>query len=65
MLEFWKSRITVLSLIFVRDFWVNSLIDTSLKGWNNEVIQQVFSPDIANIILRTPGLDHVVEDKLI
>lgn len=30
---------------------MSSLIDTTRKGWNQEVFHQVFSPDIANSIL--------------
>ena len=50
---------------FVRGFSVSSLMNTSSKGWNQEVIQQVFSSDIADSILRTPLLDQVREDNLI
>ena len=32
----------------VRDFPVNSLMNTSSNGWNEEVIQQVFSSNIAD-----------------
>jgi hypothetical protein len=35
------------------------------KTWNIDVIQQVFSPDFASSILRTPLIDQVQEDKLI
>ena len=50
---------------FVRDFSVSSLMNTTPKGWNQEVIQQVFSSDIADSILRTPLIDQVVDDRLI
>jgi len=50
---------------FMRDFSVSSLMDVSTKGWNQEVIQQVFSPDIADSIIRTRLLDQVVDDRLI
>ena len=50
---------------FVQNFTVQSLIDASHKRWNSDVVQQVFSPDIAALILRTPLLDQVVEDSLV
>jgi len=50
---------------FVRDFSVSSLMNTLSKGWNQEVIQQVFSSNIANSILRTLLFDEVMDDKLI
>jgi len=50
---------------FVRDFFVSSLMNTSSKGWNQKVIQQVFSSNIADSILQTPLVDQVVDDRLI
>jgi hypothetical protein len=44
---------------------VSSLMNDSSKCWNQEVIQQVFSSDIADYILRTLLLDMVVDDRLI
>jgi len=38
---------------------------TCSKGWNQDVIQQVFSYDIANSILRIQLFDQVVDDRLI
>jgi len=40
-------------------------MNTSTKGWNREVIQQVFSPDISDYILWTTLLNQVVDDRLI
>jgi hypothetical protein len=50
---------------FVRDFSVSSMMNTSSKGWKQEVIRQVFSFDIADSILRTPLIDRVMDDRLI
>jgi len=50
---------------FVSGFSVSSLIDHSSKTWNYDVIQQVFSPDIAVSIVRTPPVAQVAEDKLV
>jgi hypothetical protein len=41
------------------------LIDTAAKGWNVDVIQQVFSPEDTRRILDTPLIDQVTEDRLI
>ena len=43
---------------FVCDFPVDSLMDTNSKSWNDDVVKQVFSEDIA-YILNTPLFDQV------
>jgi len=50
---------------FVQNFTVNSLMNLYDKSWNEEVIRQVFSVDIADKILHTPLIAHVQEDRLI
>jgi len=54
----------ILGAHYVRNFSVNSMIDTSCKSWNNDLVQ-VFSADIAYTILRTPLLEQVPNDKFI
>jgi hypothetical protein len=44
---------------------VQSLIDTTAKAWNVNVIQQVFSPEITRRILDTPLIDQVTDDRLV
>jgi hypothetical protein len=44
---------------------VQSLINTTTKTWNMSVIHQRFTPETARLILKTPLVDHVVEDRLI
>jgi len=55
----------IVEVNFVRDFPVNSLMNTSSNGWNEVVIQQVFCSNIANSFLRTLLIDQVVDDRLI
>ena len=50
---------------FVRDFTVDSLMDTNSKSWNGDLVKQVFSEDIATSILNAPLFDQVPNDKLI
>jgi ribonuclease HI len=44
---------------------VQSLIDTTDKTWNWDVVYQTFSPEVANSILNTPLVGQVTEDGLI
>jgi len=44
---------------FVRDFAVNSLLEGTSKRWNEHLIRQVFSQDIASSILNTPLVTQV------
>ncbi|KAK2358306.1 hypothetical protein QL285_095501 [Trifolium repens] len=44
---------------------VQSLIDTTDKTWNWDVVNQTFSPEVANSILNTPLVGQVTEDGLI
>jgi len=39
---------------FVRDFTVKSLLEENSKRWNEPLIRQVFSHDIASAIINTP-----------
>lgn len=56
---------TVNGAHFVQNFTVNSLIEDTTKRWNEQVIRQVFSPDIATAILHTPLFSQVQHDRLI
>jgi len=38
---------------FVREFVVNSLLEEHEKRWNEPLIRQYFSPDIASFIIHT------------
>jgi len=44
---------------------VSIMMNTSTKGCNQEVIQQVLSPDLPDSILQTLLLDQVVDGRLI
>jgi len=44
---------------FVHNFIVNSLMNLYDKSWNEQVVRQVFSDDIANKILHTPLIFQV------
>jgi hypothetical protein len=44
---------------------VQSLIDTTAKVWNSDVIQHVFSPEDTRRILDTPLIDQVIDDRLV
>lgn len=55
----------IVGVNFVRDFHMNSLMNSSSNGWNEEVIQQVFSFNTAESFRRTLLLDQVVDDRLI
>jgi hypothetical protein len=44
---------------------VQSLIDTTTKVWNSDVIQHVFSPEDTGRILDTPLIDQVIDDRLV
>jgi hypothetical protein len=45
--------------------YVQSLINTTTKTWNLGVIQQVFSPEDVRLILNTPLVKSVGEDRLV
>jgi hypothetical protein len=49
----------------ITDPSVQSLINTTTKTWNLSVVQQGFTPEIARLILNTPLVDQVVDDRLI
>jgi hypothetical protein len=44
---------------------VQSLINSTTKTWNRDVVQQVFSPAHSTAILNTPLIDQVADDILI
>jgi ribonuclease HI len=50
---------------YVRDFTVHNLISEHGKVWNEPLIRQVFSTDIADAILHTPLFEQVTNDRLI
>jgi len=50
---------------FVHNFTVNSLMNLYDKSWNEQVVRQVFSDDIANKILHTALISQVDEDRII
>lgn len=50
---------------FVQNITINNLMNLYDKSWNEKVIRQVFSVDIAEKILQTPLLGQVPEDCLI
>jgi hypothetical protein len=50
---------------FVRDFMVDSLMDTNSKSWNGDLLKQVFSKDITTSILNMPLINHVPNYKLV
>ena len=50
---------------FVHNFTINSLMNLYDKSWNEQVVRQVFSDDIANKILHTPLISQVDEDRII
>jgi len=50
---------------FVHNFTINSLMNLYDKSWNEQVVRQVFSVDIADKILHTPLISQVDEDKII
>jgi len=50
---------------FVHNYTVNSLMNLNDKSWNEQVIRQVFSVDIADKILHTPLIAPVAEDRIL
>jgi len=44
----------ILGAHYVHNFTINSLMNLYDKSWNEQVVRQVFSDDIANKILHTP-----------
>jgi len=55
----------ILGSHFVHNFTINILMNLHDKSWNEQVVRQVFSADIANKILHTPLISQVEEDKII
>jgi len=55
----------ILGAHFICDFTVDSLIDDKSKRWNEVLEWQVFSNDIAYVVLNTPLFDQVQNDLLI
>lgn len=54
-----------LKIIVVQNFKINSLMNMYDKSWNEHLIKQVFSMDIADKILHTPLISQVEDDRLI
>jgi len=54
-----------LGAYYLRNFFLNILIDTSCKNWNHDFVRQVFSVDIASAIFSTLLREQVTNDKLI
>jgi len=50
---------------FVQNVTLNSLMNLYDKSWNEDVVRQVFSVDIADKILHTPLISQVQDDRLI
>ena len=50
---------------FVRNMSINSLMDPTTKRWNEHVVREVFSEDLAAKVLNTPLYEQVQHDKLI
>jgi len=44
---------------------INSLMDPYFKRWNEPVVRQVFSEDLASKILNTPLFEQIQQDTLI
>jgi len=43
----------------------DSLTDQNSHGYNFEMVEQMFDPEVRNLILKTPLIQSVHEDKLI
>ena len=50
---------------FVQNVTINNLMNLYDKSWNEEVVHQVFSVDLATKILNTPLIAQVQDDRLI
>jgi len=50
---------------FVQNFTINSLMNLYDKSWNEQVVRQVFSVDIAYKILHMPLIPQVDKDRII
>jgi len=50
---------------FVHNFAVSSLMNLHDKSWNEQVVRQVFSVDIANKILHTPLIAQVEDNRIL
>ena len=49
----------------IHNFTINSLMNLYDKSWNEQVVRQVFSADIASKILHTPLISQVEEDRIV
>jgi len=68
--EPWLSNGEVISsdipgAYYVQNFTINRLMNLYDKRWNEQVVRQVFSVDIAVKILHTPLVSQVEDDKII
>jgi len=50
---------------FLHNFTINILMNLYDKSWNEQVVRQVFSVDIASKILHTPLISQVEEDRIV
>jgi len=50
---------------FIHNFTINSLMNLHDKSWNEQVVRQVFSVDIANKILHMPLIAQVEDDRIL
>jgi len=55
----------ILGANYVSHASVNSLMDPHFKRWNEPVVRQVFSEDLASKILNTPLFEQVQHDTLL
>lgn len=55
----------ILGAHFIQTFTINSLMSLYDKSWNEQVVRQVFSADIADKILHTPLISQVNADRII
>jgi len=53
------------SVVFVQNLNIDSLMNLYDKRWNEQVIRQFFSVDIADKILHTPLIHQVEDDRII
>ena len=55
----------ILGAHFVRNASINFLLDPYVKSWNEPVVRQVFSEDLASKILNTPLFEQVQHNRMI
>ena len=60
-----RELIDISGAHFVRNASTNCLLNLYVKRWNEPVVQQVFSEDLASKILNTPLFEQVQHDRMI